>query len=117
MKQRITITLDRDIIKDFEEKASGKMMSFLRTNKDFERENIQRLREEIDVLGVSQPILVSFGKDAEKIAKRNLSKEFQIVGIPHYANYISKENYREQVCGRLPQLPTDKKRRWGQVCS
>jgi|SRR5215475_6727380 len=36
-----------DIIKDFEEKASGKMMSFLEANKDFELENIQRLREEI----------------------------------------------------------------------
>jgi hypothetical protein len=97
-----------DIIKDFEEKASGKMMSFLRTNKDFERENIRKLREEIEVLGFSQPILVAFGKDAEKIAERNLSKEFQIVGIPHYANYISKENYREQVCCQLPQLLTDK---------
>ena len=80
-----------DIIKAFEEKASGKMMSFLRTNKDFERENIRKLREEIEFLRFSQPTLVAFGKDAEKIAERNLSKEFKIVGIPHYANYISKE--------------------------
>ena len=97
-----------DILKDFEEKASGKMMSFLRVNKDFERKSIQELREEVETIGFSQPILVAFGKDTEKIAKRNLSKEFQIVAIPHYANYISKENYREQVCSRLPQLPTDK---------
>lgn len=97
-----------DIIKDFEEKASGRMMSFLRKNNDFEKDNVRKLREEIKVLGFSQPILVAFGKDAEKIARRNLSKDFQIVGIPHYANYISKENYRVQVCSQLPQLPTDK---------
>ncbi|MEX2490477.1 MAG: hypothetical protein WD425_01815 [Nitrospirales bacterium] len=97
-----------DIIKDFEERASGKMMSFLRSNKDFERENILKLREEIEVLGFSNPVLVAFGKDAEKIVKRNLCKEFQIVGIPHYANYISKENYRAQVCGQLSKIPTDR---------
>jgi hypothetical protein len=95
-----------DIIKDFEEKASGKMMSFLRSNKDFERENIRKLRQEIEVLGFSNPVLVAFGKDAEKVAKRTLCKEFQIIGIPHYANYISKEKYRAQVCGQLPVRPT-----------
>jgi len=97
-----------DIIKDFEEKASGKMMSFLQSNKDFERDNIRKLREEIEVLGVSNPVLVAFGKDAEKIAKRNLCKEFQIVGIPHYANYISKDNYRAQVYGQLSKTPDNK---------
>jgi len=97
-----------DIIKDFEEKVSGKMMSFLRNNKDFERDNIRKLREEIEVLGFSNPVLVAFGKDAEKIAKRNLCQEFQIVGIPHYANYISKENYRDQVCDQLSKIPTNK---------
>lgn len=97
-----------DIIKDFEEKASGKMMSFLRSNKDFERDNILKLREEIGVLGVSNPVLVAFGKDAEKIAKRNLSKEFQIVGIPHYANYIFKDNYRAQVYSKLSKMLDNK---------
>jgi hypothetical protein len=86
-----------DIIKDFKEQASGKMMSFLRNNKDFEQDNIRKLREEIVVLGFSNPVLVTFGNGAEAIAKRNLGKEFQIVRIPHYANYISKEDYRAQV--------------------
>jgi len=93
-----------DIIKDFEEKASGRMMNFLKQNEAFERENIQKLREEIEVLGFSNPILIAFGKDAKKIANRNLSKEFQIIGIPHYANYISKEKYREQVCAELSRI-------------
>ena len=93
-----------DIIKDFEEKAAGRMMNFLRNNRSFEQENIRRLREEIEVLGSSNPVLVTFGKDAEKIVKRNLGREFTIVGIPHYANYISKEDYRELVCAQLPEL-------------
>lgn len=97
-----------DIIKDFEEKASGRLMGFLRNNKDFERDNIRKLREEIEFLGFSNPVLVTFGKDAEKIAKRNLCKEFQIVSIPHYANYISKENYRVQVCGQLLKISINK---------
>ena len=92
-----------DIIKDFEEKASGKMMSFLRSNKDFEQENIQKLREEIKVLGFTNPVLVTFGKDAETIAKRNLGREFSIVSIPHYAHRISKEEYRLQVSHSLPE--------------
>jgi hypothetical protein len=86
-----------DIIKDFEEKASGNMMQFLRKNPDFEKENVEIFRDEIKVLGFSKPVLVAFGKDAERIARRNLGEEFRIIGIPHYANYISKENYRSQV--------------------
>ncbi|MBS9405689.1 hypothetical protein KG088_19095 [Halomonas sp. TRM85114] len=93
-----------DIIKDFEEKASGKMMSFLKSNKDFERENIQKLRQEIAVLGVSNPVIVAFGKDAEKVAARNFGNEFEVIGIPHYANFISKENYRTKVCSQLPDI-------------
>jgi hypothetical protein len=94
-----------DIIKDFEEKASGRMMHFLKNNEDFERENIRKLLLEIEALGFSNPVLITFGKDAEKIARRNLGKEFQVLGLPHYANYISKEDYRTQVCGQLLQLP------------
>jgi hypothetical protein len=39
-----------DIIKDFEEKAAGKVMKYLRDNRQFEEDNIQKLRDEIAVL-------------------------------------------------------------------
>lgn len=97
-----------DIIKDFEEKASGKMMGFLKANKDFELQNIRTLREEIRVLGCDSPLLVVFGKDAEVIAKRNLSDEFEIVRVPHYANFLSKEDYRLQVLGILDERQASK---------
>jgi hypothetical protein len=86
-----------DIIKDFEEKVSGNMMRFLKTDSKFKKENIEILRLEIEVLRCEGPLIVTFGRDAESIARKNLGKEFQICRIPHYANYSSKGKYREEV--------------------
>ena len=91
-----------DIIKDFEEKASGTMMRFLRSNRDFEEDNIRHFRKELEVLDCTDPLLITFGRDAEAVTKRNLGNEYRIVRIPHYANYISKEEYRKQVHEILP---------------
>lgn len=86
-----------DIIKDFEQKSSGKMMSYLRTDKKFEEENVKIFREEINDLGVNNPTIVAFGRDAHVILNRNFKNEFRIYKIPHYSNYTSKEKYREEV--------------------
>jgi hypothetical protein len=94
-----------DIIKDFEEKASGEMMKYLSSDKSFEEENIRILKTEIELLGATSPTLIAFGKDAEKIATRNLGNKFQVIGIPHYANYISQENYRVKVSNILADVP------------
>jgi hypothetical protein len=96
-----------DIIKDFEEKASGKMMKYLSSDREFEKENIQILRSEILDLKVISPTLIVFGRDAEVIAKRNLGQEFRICRIPHYANYISKEEYRVKVTNILDKQLTE----------
>jgi hypothetical protein len=96
-----------DIIKDFEEKASGDMMKYLRSNPDFEKENIEILRSEIRVLGCSNPTIVAFGEHAELIARNNLGNEFTIYRIPHYANYTAKEKYRKQVLGVLGKNVTE----------
>lgn len=68
--------------------------------------------DDLEVLGVSNPVLVASGKDTEKIAKRNLRQEFRIIGIPHYANYISKDNYRAQVYSQLSKIPDNKNTDW-----
>ena len=47
-----------DIIKDFDQKASGKVMSYLRTNKSFEKENVKIFREELKDLGVGNPTII-----------------------------------------------------------
>ena len=43
-----------DIIKDFEQKAPGKMMAYLRNNKRFEKENLELFKTELKDLGVVQ---------------------------------------------------------------
>jgi len=90
-----------DIIKDFEEKASGEMMKYLKSHPEFEIENIQKLRGEISDLECESPTLVVFGNDAESIVKRHMGGEFKICKIPHYATYTSKEKYRELVINMI----------------
>ena len=86
-----------DIIKDFEQKVSGKMMSYLRANRSFEEDNIQLFREELSFIGSNNPQLVAFGNDSHAILSRHFKKEFVIAKIPHCSNYIAKEKYREEV--------------------
>ena len=86
-----------DIIKDFDQKSSGKMVAFLRKNKPFEEENIRTFRQELNDIGAINPTLIAFGNDTFNILNRNFKSEFTILKVPHYANYTSKEKYREQV--------------------
>ncbi|MFX1592199.1 MAG: hypothetical protein ACFFCL_05850 [Promethearchaeota archaeon] len=86
-----------DIIKDFEQKISGKVISYLRHNKHFERENLKIFLQELADIGANNPTLIAFGNDAYNILYRNLSNKFKIFKVPHYAIYISKEEYKKQV--------------------
>ena len=86
-----------DIIKDFEEKISGKVKSYLRENRNFEKENVDFFVQELSDIGATNPTLIAFGNESYDILKRNLNNEFKIHKIPHYANYSSKEKYRVQI--------------------
>ena len=86
-----------DIIKDFEEKVSGKVEKYLRENKEFERQNTEIFRQELDDIGASNPTLIAFGNDTFDVLKRNLNNEFKILKVPHYAHFMSKEDYRAHV--------------------
>jgi hypothetical protein len=86
-----------DIIKDFEQKISGKVILYLRRNKSFEKENVQTFRQELIDIGATDPTLIAFGNITYDILERNLKDEFKILKVPHYANYTNKEKYREQV--------------------
>ena len=85
-----------DVIKDFEQKTSGKMMTHLRRDPDFERANIKIFREEIAAIGSVSPTLIALGCDSFVILKRNLGEDFRILKAPHYSMYISPPNYRKQ---------------------
>lgn len=90
-----------DIIKDFEEVASKKMIKYLRENPKFEQENVKTFLDELKFIGAENPVLVAIGNDSHKILKRNFGVNFQVLKIPHYANYSSKEKYREQILEAL----------------
>jgi ABC-type oligopeptide transport system ATPase subunit len=86
-----------DIIKDFEQKISGKVISYLKNNKQFEKENVEMFLQELADIGANNPTLIAFGNDSHNILKRNFHHKFKILKVPHYSIYISKEKYREQV--------------------
>ena len=93
-----------DIIKDFNEKESGKMMQYLRANKEFEKENVRTFRQEIQDIGACSPTLVAFGNDSYSILKRNFDGEYPLFKLSHYSNYSSKEKYRDEVSGLLSRI-------------
>ena len=86
-----------DIIKDYPEKESGKVAEFLKFNKGFEEKNIEFFRQELRDIGSKDPLLVAFGGVVFNILKRHFTDEFKIIKIPHYAHFVSKKKYREQV--------------------
>ena len=86
-----------DIIKDFDQKISGKVVSFLKENQRFEKENVDYFLEEISYLGVTNPILIALGTPTYEILDRHLSNQFKIIKIRHYAFRESKESYRSHV--------------------
>ena len=85
-----------DVIKNYTEKDSKKLMSYLKKNKPFEQENIESFLKELEDLKVDNPTIIAFGNDAYNVLIRNIGK-YKILKIPHYAHQISKENYRNEV--------------------
>jgi hypothetical protein len=86
-----------DIIKNVNQKECGKVMSYLKTHKQVEKDNARFFREEICDLGVHNPIIIALGEDTYTILNRNFQSEYTIKKIPHYSAFSSKEKYREQV--------------------
>ena len=86
-----------DVIKDLDEASSGKVIKYLRDNKSVEEENLAVFCEELDDLGVTDPTIVAFGKDAYSILERNLGDKHRLVRITHYAHYINRDCYREEL--------------------
>jgi len=86
-----------DIIKDYDQKESGKVAKYLKENRTFEDQNVEIFKQELEDIGSINPVLIAFGLDAYGILKRNFSEQYRIVKVPHYANYSSKETYRNEV--------------------
>jgi hypothetical protein len=83
-----------DIIKDYEEVMSGKVMKYLNANPDIKKENIKSFEKEIEDLGSKNPVIIAFGNDCFKILSE-LKNKYRIFKVPHYSSNISKEKLRD----------------------
>lgn len=90
-----------DIIKDFKEPDSTKIVKFLKNNPDFITTHIDNFCNELTSISAEDPILVAFGNDVYSILQKFFSDEYQIIKIPHYAARYGKEKYRENVLSQL----------------
>lgn len=86
-----------DIIKDFEQKISGKVASFLKKNRDFEEQNVALFQQEMLDLKSDNPLIIAFGNQSYKILNKHFRDKYQIIKVPHYSMYISKETYKIEV--------------------
>jgi hypothetical protein len=86
-----------DIIKDYEELSSQKVMAHLRQNPACLEKHLADFDVEVSKLGCRGARFVALGGDTHKIMSQKFGDALDIVKIPHYAIYIGKEKYREMV--------------------
>jgi len=87
-----------DIIKEYDQKESGKVEAYLRAHPEVVAKNVETFRDELKDLGSKPPILIALGKIVYEILKKHLGDEFEIIEVPHYAyRKNNKEKYREKV--------------------
>lgn len=88
-----------DVIKDFVEPVSGRLLDHLRADPSLVGKHIDALREELADLGRPRPAILAFGGAAYDLLRSNLDHQdySMLVPLTHYSHRISKENYREAV--------------------
>ena len=90
-----------DIIKDFPEAESKKVMSFLKKNPKIIDQNIDSFLQEIEDIGSENPKIFAFGNDAYNILDTIINKKFTLYKLRHYSHYESKEAYRQHLLAQL----------------
>lgn len=93
-----------DVIKGVEERNSARVMSYLAANLDVVMQNLQSFEQELQDIKAKNPLLVAFGNYAFDLLDQYFKNKYQIIRIPHYSKYISKENYKIEVDGILNGL-------------
>ena len=86
-----------DIIKNYPEVNSNNVCKILKENPSMEEECIKMFREELSLLGDTDPTIIALGNVTFEILIRNLGGEYRITKVPHYSNYVNIEVYRNQV--------------------
>jgi hypothetical protein len=70
---------------------------YLRKNRKFREENVQRFRQELIDIGADKPTLIAFGNETHKILEQYFGNEFSVLKVTHYSHYMSKEAYRKEI--------------------
>jgi len=86
-----------DIIKDFEEKISGNVLAYLKSNRDFELNNVKLFEQEMKDLRCVNPLIIAFGNISYDILTKHFGSIYRIKKVMHYSQQISKEKYRAVV--------------------
>ena len=83
-----------DIIKDYEEVMSNRVIKYLNSNPHIKKENIESFEIELKDIGAEDPVIIAFGNDCFKILNE-LKEKYKIFKVPHYSSCISKEKLRD----------------------
>lgn len=86
-----------DIIKNFKEPDSTKILRALKADPSLERMHVDSFKEELAAIGAEKATLVAFGGGVYDILSRHLQGQFRFMRIPHYAARCNKENYKTNV--------------------
>ena len=87
--------IKKELIVSMEKEEKEKLL-----NKYFvliEEKCINMFREEIELLGDSDPTIIALGGKSFEILTKNLGGEYRIAKVLHYSCYKSKKKYREEV--------------------
>ena len=93
-----------DVIKDFPEIYSGKVLRALKDDPEIEIKNIKILLQEIKDLGSIDPTIVALGWDTYHILNKHLSQEYNITQITHFSYpKLILVDYKQEVLDRSKQ--------------
>jgi hypothetical protein len=96
-----------DVFKNFVEVSSSNVIKHLKDNQNFELENIELFKQEINDLGCKNPLLIAFGNDTYKILNKYFGNKYKIKKVPHYSDYriySNPEKYKEKVLEILKNI-------------
>jgi hypothetical protein len=88
-----------DAIKFLEDVNSKSVVKYLKDHPETIEANLKILREEMQDLKATAPVILAFGKDTYKILSENLNaNEYRrLIRLTHYSHQIGKEAYRDAV--------------------
>jgi hypothetical protein len=92
-----------NLIKGVFARDPGHLRQQLKSDPSLVTKSIDRLLEEFDDLGCSQPLVIAFGVDTHKLAAEHIpwDRYGQLVGVPSFAKWGNQEAYRKSVLDKL----------------